>query len=227
MISKRTFQILTVIVVVIIVGLGILDRISDNPFYSLSEDRSLSEFFEAFLLLTAAVFGFYIGRKEHSKFFYSLGLIFTYMTADNLLLIHETIGEWLGRTGLISSVAGYLGAPSQSLGEVIYFFIVIAIIVFVLLKTAKGLHNDQYSLVLGVIFGGELFFLFAVVFDFFHMIERFQFQAAFFIEDFMELVFLGFILLWFFLMHSEYQNAIQKNKVVQFFLKCNKWLVRQ
>jgi len=227
MISKRTFQILTIIVVLIIVGLGILDRISDNPFYSLSEDRSLSEFFEAFLLLGAAVFGFSIGRKENSRFFYALGWIFTYMAVDNLLRIHETIGELIGSIGFISSIAGYLGAPSQSLGEVIYFFIVIAIIVFVLLKTAKGLHKKQYPLVLGVIFGGELFFLFAVVFDFFHMIERFQFQAAFFIEDFLELVCLGFILLWFFLMRSEYQKAIQKNKVVQFFLKCNKWLVHK
>ena len=227
MISKRTFQILTVIVVLIIVGLGILDRISDNPFYSLSEDRSLSEFFEAFLLLTAAILGFYLGRKEHSTFFYALGFIFAYMTVDNLLLIHETIGGLLGKIGVISLLSSSIGAPSQSLGEVIYFVILIAIFVFVLLKTAKGLHKNQYPLVLGIIFGGEIFFFFAVVFDFFHMIERFQFQAAFFIEDFMELVCLGFIFLWFFLMRSEYQESIEKNKVAQFILKCNKWLVKQ
>jgi hypothetical protein len=86
----------------------------DNPIFSLSRDRGVAESVE--YLKSAVTIGMFlmVARLGGGKLFTALAAIHGWLLADNMLRLHEHLGEIVGR---IVAPNGALGLPSYDIGQ--------------------------------------------------------------------------------------------------------------
>lgn len=66
-----------------------------TAYFRLDRDRSVSEWFEYALLLTASLAAFSISRGHGAIAYRLLFVLFAFLLIDNSMRIHENIGQWL------------------------------------------------------------------------------------------------------------------------------------
>lgn len=200
MIKARTVHYVFLFCIVALIGLGFLDRISTNDFYSLSSDRSLSELFESLLLLGSALLSY----RLKDGFFKLVSVILFYIALDNILSIHETVGHLIAQLTAVTS---------QALGEFIYLSVLVIILCFPLYLTLRKVSPKHIVSVAGLISGGLLLILFGALFDYLHMIA--PSSLSYFIEDMGELVGIVVIFLGLVVGSSEHNTSLQRRKFIR------------
>lgn len=98
--------------------------------FNLSEEGAVSEWFEYVLTLSAAVWMIQLWRRERAPALAAAAATFLWLTLDNGLALHETIGAVLAPL-----LAGFAGEHAADLGELIVF-VLAAIALVAMLRSA-------------------------------------------------------------------------------------------
>lgn len=130
-----------------------------DPWLRIDRDRSASEWYEAAKMIVAATLLLRVSRKDFGNSFSALALIALYMTADNLLRIHERMGRLLGGPG-----------PERHSMEFAYMaavgVVIIAVVVVCAVRGAKEIRPAIFGLGFAILMLGGA----AAVLDATHML---------------------------------------------------------
>lgn len=130
-----------------------------DPWLRLDRDRSASEWYEAMKMIVAAGLLIQMARAGLGRSLHVLALVALYMTADNILRIHERVGRLLGGPGPERHTMEFLYMVAVGLG-------IIGTLAWCFARTARELRPVVFALGFAILMLGGA----AAVLDASHMV---------------------------------------------------------